>query len=355
MLKRLWLIFAQACTVFLAAGFVLSTLKPHWFERAAPSARPAAELSLAASRAAPAVVAIDVEQRQGARGTGMGSGVIVAAEGLVLTNHHVVQGARRIEVALLDGRRAEAERVGSDPETDLALLRVRLDALPVARWGQSQDLRVGDPVLAIGNPFGVGQTVTAGIVSALQRRQLGINVFENFIQTDAAINPGNSGGALVDREGRLVGIPSAIYSRSGGSLGLGFAIPAELAQTVLQALQTNGRVIRGWIGVQTRALTAELVQALKLGSEQGVLVSAVVNGAPAALAGVKAGDVLQAVAGHAVNSPEQLLERVAGLPPEQPASLRLRRGSKTLELQVQVGLRPLAEPGEAPDQPEVED
>ncbi|MBH9577539.1 S1C family serine protease [Inhella proteolytica] len=352
-MKRLWLIFAQACTVLLAAGFVLLTLKPQWFERAAPApATSAGELSLAARRAAPAVVAIDVEQQRGEPGAGMGSGVIVDGQGLVLTNHHVVQGARRIEVELQDGRRVEATRVGSDPETDLALLRIQLPGLPVARWGDSKALRVGDPVLAIGNPFGVGQTVTAGIVSALQRRQLGINVFENFIQTDAAINPGNSGGALVDREGRLVGIPSAIYSRSGGSLGVGFAIPAELAREVLQALQRDGRVIRGWIGVQTRSLTPELVQALKLGSSEGVLVSAVVAGAPAARAGVQAGDVLKAVAGQAVHSPEQLLERVAALAPDKPARLSLLRGSKALDVQVQVGVRPRAD---QPDQPDVED
>ena len=345
MLKRLWLIFAQACTVALAAGFVALTLKPQWFE---PTAR--SHLSAAALRAAPAVVALDVEQRQG-HGTaaGMGSGVIVDASGLLLTNHHVVQGAQRIEVQLQDGRQALAEWVGSDPETDLALLRIKLPDLPVAAWGDSRQLQVGDPVLAIGNPFGVGQTVTAGIVSALQRRQLGINVFENFIQTDAAINPGNSGGALVDAQGRLIGIPSAIYSRSGGSLGVGFAIPAELARTVMDALRRDGQVTRGWIGVQTRSITPELAETLKLGSREGVWVSAVVPEAPAARAGVLAGDVLQAVAGQAVRSPEQLLERVAALVPKQSIALQLQREGKRIELKVQVGLRPrpTQEPEEA--------
>ena len=307
-------------------------------------------MSAAALRAAPAVVALDVEQRQG-HGTaaGMGSGVIVDASGLLLTNHHVVQGAQRIEVQLQDGRQALAEWVGSDPETDLALLRIKLPDLPVAAWGDSSQLQVGDPVLAIGNPFGVGQTVTAGIVSALQRRQLGINVFENFIQTDAAINPGNSGGALVDAQGRLIGIPSAIYSRSGGSLGVGFAIPAELARTVMDALRRDGQVTRGWIGVQTRSITPELAETLKLGSREGVWVSAVVPEAPAARAGVLAGDVLQAVAGQAVRSPEQLLERVAALVPKQSIALQLQREGKRIELKVQVGLRPrpTQEPEEA--------
>ncbi len=208
--------------------------------------------------------------------------------------------------------------------------------------GNSESLEIGDLVLAIGNPFGVGQTVTSGIISALGRSQLGINVFENFIQTDAAINPGNSGGALVDAEGRWVGVNSAIYSRSGGNQGIGFAIPVELALEVAQALKSEGRVLRGWIGVQSRSISPELAEALKLPEGQkGVLVSAVVADAPAAKAGMVPGDVLVAVAGHAVSSPEELLQRVAALKPDSTARLDVERAGRALALNVRVGTRPL--------------
>ncbi|MFN4117008.1 MAG: S1C family serine protease, partial [Inhella sp.] len=231
----------------------------------------------------------------------------------------------------------------TDPETDLALLKLPLDRLPVIQLGAARALQVGDTVLAIGNPFDVGQTVTAGIVSALQRQQLGINVFENFIQTDAAINPGNSGGALVDTAGRLVGINSAIYSRGGGgSLGLGFAIPVEMAAEVMQALKTEGRVTRGWMGVQTRELSEELVEALRLPAGlKGVLVSGVVQGAPAAKAGVKPGDVVLAVGDIAVDSPAALLNAVARLRPGSEVTLQLQRGRDGLQLKARVGQRPV--------------
>jgi Do/DeqQ family serine protease len=378
MLRRWWLIFAQGCTLALAALFVLQTLRPEWLPApratpgpapqatarppappAAPASRaPAVGMAAAAERAAPAVVLLRTatplnaatlprwhptppEGRQG-----LGSGVIVDAEGHILTNHHVVAGAERIEVQLADGREAMATVMGSDPETDLALLRIPLDKLPVATAGSTRTLRVGDPVLAIGNPFGVGQTVTSGIVSALGRSQLGINVFENFIQTDAAINPGNSGGALVDAEGRWVGVNSAIYSRSGGHQGIGFSIPVELALEVAQALKTEGRVIRGWIGVQSRTISPELAEALKLpDTQKGVLVSGVVANAPAARAGVQPGDVLVAVAGEPVNSPEDLLQRVAALKPDATARLDVERAGKPLTLSVRVGTRPLPNTG----------
>lgn len=315
---------------------------------------PATGLAAAAERAAPAVVLLRTaapskrsplprwhpdtpEARQG-----LGSGVIIDAEGHILTNHHVVAEAERIEVQLADGRETEAELIGSDPETDLALLKISLSKLPVVAPGSTQRLRVGDPVLAIGNPFGVGQTVTSGIVSALGRNQVGINVFENFIQTDAAINPGNSGGALVNAQGEWVGINSAIYSRSGGNQGIGFSIPVELAQSVAQALKADGKVTRGWIGVQSRPLSAELIEALKLPeSQEGVLVSGVVAEAPAARAGIRPGDVLMAVAGQRVNSPEELLRQVAALPPERDAELQVERGGKAMTLTVRVGKRPL--------------
>lgn len=370
MLRKLWLIFAQGCTLALALLFVVQTLRPEWLPAAArrdtavasplppplPPRLPAssAPLAQAAARAAPAVLSIGTSGRPTAEGApfhpwnearrGVGSGVIVDADGYVLTNHHVIAGAQRIEVRLPDGREAEAELVGTDPETDLALLRLPADQrgqLPVIEFGSSKSLQVGDTVLAIGNPFDVGQTVTAGIVSALQRQQLGINVFENFIQTDAAINPGNSGGALVDAQGRLVGINSAIYSRSGGSLGLGFAIPVEMASEVMAALKRDGQVARGWMGVQTRPLSGELVEALKLPAGlQGVLVSGVVQGAPAAKAGVKPGDVMLAVGDQAVSSPDALLNTVARLKPGSEVELRLQRGREALLLKAVVGQRP---------------
>lgn len=370
MLRKLWLIFAQGCTLALALLFVVQTLRPEWLPAAAPrevaAARPlsaplppplpasSAPLAQAAARAAPAVLSIGTSGRPASEGApfhpwnearrGVGSGVIVDADGYVLTNHHVIAGAQRIEVRLPDGREAEAELVGTDPETDLALLRLpadQRDRLPVIEFGSSKALRVGDTVLAIGNPFDVGQTVTAGIVSALQRQQLGINVFENFIQTDAAINPGNSGGALVDAQGRLVGINSAIYSRSGGSLGLGFAIPVEMASEVMAALKRDGQVERGWMGVQTRPLSGELVDALKLPAGlKGVLVSGVVQGAPAAKAGVQPGDVMLAVGDQAVTSPEALLNTVARLKPGAEVQLQLQRGRDTLRLTAVVGQRP---------------
>jgi Do/DeqQ family serine protease len=377
MLRRLWLIFAQACTLILAALFVVQTLRPQWLRSEAPTpppagieaglarppalaaaSAPAATLTLAAARAAPAVVSIGTSGRIrsgsgnddapwhpfGNNRRGVGSGVIVDAEGFLLTNHHVIAGAQRIDVRLSDGREAEAELVGTDPETDLALLKLpvdKLEGLPVIDLGSSRTLQVGDAVLAIGNPFDVGQTVTSGIVSALQRQQLGINVFENFIQTDAAINPGNSGGALVDAQGRLVGINSAIYSRSGGSLGIGFAIPVELAQEVMTALRSEGRVSRGWMGVQTRELSSELVEALRLPEGlKGVLVSGVVQGAPASKAGVKPGDVMLAVGDDVVASPEALLKAVARLKPGSEVGLRLQRGAEVLQLKATVGQRP---------------
>ncbi|XHS80095.1 S1C family serine protease [Burkholderiaceae bacterium UC74_6] len=374
-MRRLWLIFAQATTVAVAVLFVLATLKPEWLNTAPRSvgpvqlvgpfasaaSRPAPAhpgLAQAARRAAPAVVSITASKpppRVNPRDPwsrffggsspdmpqqGLGSGVIVSADGYLLTNSHVVVGASDIEVQLADGRQARARLVGADPETDVALLKIEMDTLPVIAFGDAQDLQVGDTVLAIGNPFNVGQTVTSGIVSALGRSRLGINTFENFIQTDAAINPGNSGGALVDAEGNLVGINTAIFSRSGGSLGIGFAIPASTAREVMTALLEHGRVERGWIGVQTRELTPELAQALKLDAEEGVVVSRVVRKAPAEGAGIQAGDLLQEINGRAVRNPPELLAAVSALKPGASVAVKLLRGKRAMELRLKVGQRP---------------
>ncbi len=383
-MRKLWLLFAQAVTVALGALLVVQTLKPQWLPRAAErSAAPAAatvpaaapplaaaapsaaphSYHAAAQRAAPAVVSIvaskavrgrgeqtdewfrfffgdNAPQARGRPQVGLGSGVIVSAEGLVLTNNHVVAGADEIDVMLSDGREARASVIGTDPETDLAVLKISLDKVPVIEFGQAQSLQVGDVVLAIGNPFNVGQTVTSGIVSALGRNRLGLSTFENFIQTDAAINPGNSGGALVDSAGRLVGINTAIFSRSGGSMGIGFAIPADAAQQVLTSLVRDGKVTRGWIGVEPRDLTADFVQAFKLPVSSGVLITSVVVDGPAASAGMRPGDVVLRVQGAPVANTAQLMAAVAALPPRAQARLDVQRGERALELQVTVAQRP---------------
>ena len=249
-------------------------------------------------------------------------------------------GADEIEVTLTDSRRAQARVIGTDPETDLAILKIELDKLPVIVLGNSDQLAVGDQVLAIGNPFGVGQTVTSGIVSALGRSQLGINTFENFIQTDAAINPGNSGGALVDVLGNLQGINTAIYSRSGGSMGIGFAIPVSTARMVLDGIVRDGHVTRGWIGVEPNELSPELAETFGVKASEGVIITGVLQGGPAAEAGLRPGDVIVQVAGHPVRNVSELLTAVAALKPGQPAPFVLQRGDGAVELQVSPGVRP---------------
>ena len=373
-MRRLWLIFAQATTVGLAVLFVVTTLKPQWLPADGPAlgtgmsrvvslrmAAPAASGALpyqvmaeAARIAAPAVVSVMTSKARkrnpqgddpgfgfffGERDSvqqGVGSGVIVSPEGILLTNNHVVEQAGEINVRLSDGREVRAEVVGTDPETDLAVLRIALDRLPAITLGRSQDLRVGDPLLAIGNPFNVGQTVTAGIVSALGRNGLGLSTFESFIQTDAAINPGNSGGALVNAQGHLVGINTAIYSRTGGSNGIGFAVPVDVAQRVMEGLLRNGVVRRGWIGVEPRELTPEFIENFKLTVKQGVLIAGVLQDGPANKGGIKPGDVVVKVAGQPVNSVAQLLDSVAALPPGKPAKLAVQRGAQALELTVDI-------------------
>ncbi len=376
MWRRTWLLFSQAVTIALAVVLVLDTLAPAWLpprwrapiaaplpppslvpplhppERpaaaAATDSTPAAaiaaapSLAPAARRAAPAVVSILTRRatRTAALQTGLGSGVLVAPEGYLLTNNHVVEAAGAIEVQLADGRSAAARLIGTDPETDLALLKVDLPDLPALAFGNLTALQVGDTVLAIGNPFNVGQTVTAGIVSALGRQQLGLSTYENFIQTDAAINPGNSGGALVDGAGNLVGINTAIFSRGGGSLGIGFAIPADTAQQVMQGLLRDGQVRRGWIGIEPRELTPELAQSLGLPMQPGVLVTGVLAGGPAGSAGLRPGDVVLRVDATPVQTTSALLAAVAALQPGATTTLALQRGERLLAMQVQVAQRP---------------
>ncbi|NCX42926.1 MAG: PDZ domain-containing protein, partial [Betaproteobacteria bacterium] len=279
-------------------------------------------------------------------GGGLGSGVVLSADGLIVTNHHVIDAAEDIEVIAPDGRRAKAKIVGGDPETDLAVLRVALSDLKPIAVGNAEEAKVGDPVLAIGNPFGVGQTVTMGIVSALGRNQLGINTFENFIQTDAAINPGNSGGPLVDGEGRLLGINTAIYSRTGGSLGIGFAIPVSTVRNVVDQIVATGSVTRGYIGVEPQDITPEMAEAFKLPRREGAIIAGLLRNGPAEKAGVKVGDILLEVDGQIVRNTAGMLNLISQLKPGAQAELRFLREGKEVSLKVQVGKRPRPGRGE---------
>jgi serine protease DegS len=272
--------------------------------------------------------------------TSLGSGVIMSANGYILTNNHVIQGADEIRVALANGETPQAEVIGTDPDTDLAVLKINYVKLPAITLGKSDALRVGDVVLAIGNPFGVGQTVTLGIVSATGRSQLGINTFENFIQTDAAINPGNSGGALINALGQLVGINTAIFSKSGGSQGIGFAIPAALARDVMQQIIENGRVVRGWLGVEAQDLTPELAESFKLDVGAGVLIAGVLRKGPAEVAGLRPGDILTHINDIHVDSSFTLLNTIAGYKPGQALQLQVLRAGKKIELTAEVAERP---------------
>ena len=271
----------------------------------------------------------------------LGSGVVAHREGYLLTNHHVVDGADEIKVALRDGRSAVARLIGTDPDTDLAVLKTDLDALPTIRFGNSDTVAVGDLVLAIGNPFGVGQTVTMGIVSATGRQNLGINTYENFIQTDAAINPGNSGGALVTIDGELVGINTAIYSRTGGSQGIGFAVPVKLAKRVLDDIIDHGRVIRGWLGVTVQEVTGQVASSLGIEGERGVAISGIFRDSPAARSGMRRGDVIEQIDGVPVISAYQTMQQIAELSPGNTVLIRLSRGGNRMEREVTVAERPL--------------
>jgi len=270
----------------------------------------------------------------------LGSGVIISSEGYVLTNNHVIDGADEIQVALQDGRSVSAKVVGTDPETDLAVLKVALPDLPAIVFARSEDLRVGDVVLAIGNPFGVGQTVTQGIVSATGRQQLGISTFENFIQTDAAINPGNSGGALINTAGQLVGINTAIFSRSGGSQGIGFAIPASLARQVMEQILKRGRVIRGWLGIEAQDITPDLAESFGLRDHHGAIVAGVYPGSAADRAGLRPGDIVTSVAHKPVDDARAAMNITAALEPGSKIDLAVMRDGKALHLNAVIGERP---------------
>jgi len=374
---RLWLTFAQTATLCLAVLFVVTTLKPEWLpgksggttaaDPALPSTRAGAgtaSYSDAVRKAVPAVVSIFTSKEvkrprnpfmndplfrhffgerfedEAQRAFGLGSGVVINSKGYILTNQHVVEAADEIEVALSDGKKLAAKVVGSDPESDLAVLHVQAQDLPAITLGRAEDLKVGDVVLAIGNPLGVGQTVTMGIVSALHRTGLRINTFENFIQTDAAINQGNSGGALIDASGNLVGINTAILSQSGGSIGIGFAIPVSTAKQVMEQLIASGAVTRGWVGVELQEITPDLADSFKLGTTAGVLVAGVQRGSPADRAGIKPGDIIMTVDGNQAKDPDSMRSLIVALTPGKEARLRLKRGQSDIELQVKVGKRP---------------
>jgi serine protease DegQ len=381
-MRRYWLLFAQTVTIALGVYAVLAALRPGWFERAptqvgigapgravpvlqAPGTLGASAPGSyrdAASRAMPAVVNILTSkalpdshpllkdpffrrffgdklppQEQMAS---LGSGVIVSPDGYILTNFHVVEGADEIEVGLADGRKARASVVGTDPETDLAVIRIKEKNLPVIVLGEPDQARVGDVVLAIGNPFGVGQTVTLGIISALGRNNLHINHFENFIQTDAAINFGNSGGALVDTRGNLLGINSAIYSQTGGSVGIGFAIPVSTARTVLDSIVKHGQVVRGWIGIESQDITPELADSFGLGRDRGAIIAGVVRGGPADRAGMRPGDILLSVQGKKVGNTNDMMNLIADLPPGEKAQMTVMRKSRETTFDVTVARRP---------------
>ena len=278
----------------------------------------------------------------------LGSGVIVSDDGYVLTNHHVIDGADEIQVALRDGRETLAEVIGTDPESDLAVLQIDLDRLPVIHLADTEDVAVGDVAMAIGNPFGVGQTVTMGIISATGRSHLGLSAYEDFIQTDAAINPGNSGGALINAEGSLVGINTAIFSRSGGSQGVGFAIPMRLARSILEDLVTQGRVIRGWLGIEAQEMTQDLAASFGLQAPRGVLISAVVPDGPAAQAGLRPGDVLLEVDGRPILDARAAMSDIAAIEPGATLPLTLVRSGETFTVELEVGERPLP-PSRRPD------
>ncbi|MCB1948516.1 Do family serine endopeptidase [Nitrosomonas sp.] len=374
---RLWLIFAQTATILLAIFFVISTLRPEllpWTPRgelvtikeAAPSyaeSRPDSYYE-AASRAMPSVVNIFTRQAvketphpllndpifqrffgeqfepRTRRRSNLGSGVIVSANGYILTNHHVIEAAEEVEVALSDGRKIEAKVIGSDPETDLAVLKIELQNLPTITFGQSALAKVGDVVLAVGNPFGVGQSVTMGIIGALGRTKVGINTFEDFIQTDAAINPGNSGGALTDTDGNLIGINTAIYSRSGGSLGIGFAIPIHIAKEIMEQIIQSGTVIRGWLGVSMQDMTKELADSFNLDNVAGALIASVLKDGPSDKAGIKPGDIMIAIEGESIENSSELLNKVAGLSPGKIVTVTIIRNKEEKNIEIKVGVRP---------------
>ena len=279
------------------------------------------------------------EPRRKRMESSLGSGVIVSANGYILTNHHVIAGADDVVVELKDGRVSQASVVGTDLDTDIAVLKIELNNLPKLILTTSPG-RVGDLVFAIGNPFGVGQTVTMGILSATGRNQVGLANYEDFIQTDAAINPGNSGGALINVRGELVGINTAIFTRSGGSNGIGFAIPASIATDIMQELIDHGQVIRGWIGVETKLLTEDLARSFGIKKNTGVLISGVYRRGPAANADILPGDILTHMNDQKITDGRAAMNQVAGFDPGAKIVVRLLRNGQPIERIVLVGQRP---------------
>ncbi|QWD93379.1 Do family serine endopeptidase [Polynucleobacter asymbioticus] len=383
MLNRLWLLFAQAVTILLAAWFILITLKPDWLaqtnittivdsvtlkENEDSSNLSPGSYHEAVKKSMPAVVNIFTSKNSnkpaGSKDknkksdrfnqfffgdspdsdpiSSLGSGVLVSQEGVIITNHHVISDADEIEVALSDNRKFKAKVVGSDPETDIAVLKIDAKQLPIPiTLGKIDSVHVGDVVMAIGNPFGVGETVTSGIVSAMGRDHVGINTFENFIQTDAAINPGNSGGALIDTRGNLIGINTAIFSNNGGSMGIGFAIPINLVKQVMESIIQSGSVTRGWIGVEPQNVSPELAESLGLSKNtRGVLLSGVLDQGPGDRGGLKPGDVLLSVNSEKVYDVRSLLNLIAQEKPGDEINLKVIRKNKDLDLKVRVGKRP---------------
>jgi len=362
MLKSFWLLLAQAVTIAVGGLLAWKAVTPEVSappaqvvtlreaEKPSPVTAPHTEsFRSAVQRAVPSVVNIytakAVRRRvmdprfpffyleQDETATSLGSGVVISDVGYVLTNNHVIESADEIAVALGDGRIAKAKVVGTDPETDLAVLRIFADRLRPISLGDSDALQVGDMVLAIGNPFGVGQTVTQGIVSATGRHRLGINTFENFIQTDAAINPGNSGGALIDARGTLVGINTAIFSESGGSQGIGFAIPMSLARQVMEQIITKGRVDRGWLGVTAQDAEPEA-------AVRGARIMGVQRGGPADGAGLRPGDVVVAINDKSIADTAELINVTAALTPGAQANVKVRRDGREISLKIEIGRRP---------------
>lgn len=392
-MHKLWLIFAQTATVCLALLFVISTMRPELLPRiihnnfvsgsvvnggvvtlkqVTPDKKSAPNSLLnlnsfsgVTKKVMPSVVSVFTSkevkvsrhpllnnpnfrdlfglggqlEEQTKRKTGLGSGVIISPEGYILTNHHVIAAADEIEIGLNDGRSAKAIVIGSDPETDLAVIKIDMKGLPSITFGHSDQAEVGDIVLAIGNPFGLGQTVTMGIISALGRT-LGINTYENFIQTDAAINPGNSGGALVDIKGNLIGINTLIYSRSGGSLGIGLSIPTIVAKKIMEQIIQTGNVTRGYIGVEVQDLTKELAESFRLTNNKGALIAGVYPEGPADRAGIKRGDILIAVESKPVANSSDMLNLIAALSPGQTATLMILRNQEEKPFEIRVDKRP---------------
>ena len=389
-MRRFWLLFAQTVTIGLALWFIAINLQPEWvrsifkheslvkydektklMEASIGPTSAHTSFRSAAKKALPAVVNITTskevsvasanntppfskkfsdappsnqepsDQASSSRGSS-GSGVILSSQGHIITNQHVITGADDIRVTLSDGRTAKAHVIGTDPDTDLAVLKIDLEDIPTVTLAHSESAQVGDVVLAIGNPFRVGQTVTMGIISALGRDDVGINFYEDFIQTDAAVNPGNSGGALIDSNGNLLGINTLIYSRTGGSLGIGFAIPSATIKHVFENILKHGQVIRGWIGIEPQEINEVMAKSFSLKQKTGVIISGVVRDAPAFQAGIRPGDIILEIEGNKILHRAQLLRIIAQLKPNSQAKFKLQRKNETLTLLVKLIQRPVS-------------